>query len=90
MLKGESIVCGALLASGELFLFNLWVIIFLVARMIVECRFRMVLRQGWAPLSSWLGCNHYRYGHVNFVWTKVLECFWHSAAIGMRIVAESF
>ena len=49
MLKGESIVCGARLASGELVLFSLWLMIFLVARMSVECRFRILLRSWRAP-----------------------------------------
>ena len=42
MLKGDSIVCGGLLASGEFVRLSRWLMIFLVALMKVACKSRMV------------------------------------------------
>ena len=47
MQNGDDKMCGALLVSGELVLFRRWLMIFLVARIKVECKFLMV--PGVAP-----------------------------------------
>ena len=44
MQNGDAKMCGALLVSGELVLFKRWLMIFLVARIKVECKFLMVPR----------------------------------------------